>query len=106
VREIRDASYDEWKTTAEEHTDEDSPKKPAPLSSEMAAAPAFMIDEPTPAEARTTQILEKGQTVMLESPAASADYASTIQVPPPSRTTVATVPDWAVPVPEPGAAPE
>src|SRR5438270_3758928 len=45
VREFRDASYDDWKSTAEEHTDEDSPKKPAPLSSEMAAAPVFMMDE-------------------------------------------------------------
>src|SRR3954471_5127922 len=62
VREFRDASYDDWKTTAEEHTDEDSPKKPAPLSTEMAGAPAFTMDE-APSELRSTQVLEKGQTV-------------------------------------------
>ena len=97
VREFRDASYDEWKTTAEEHTDEDTLKKPAPLSSEMGAAPAFMdsVDEAPPA--RTTQVLEKGQTATLESPVAPE---STIQLPPPKPMASATVPDWAVPVAE------
>lgn len=93
VREFRDASYDEWKTTAEEHTDEDTLKKPAPLSSEMAAAPAFMdsVDEAPPV-ARTTQVLEKGQTVTLESP--------TIELPPPKPVASVSVPDWAVPAAE------
>ena len=99
MREFRDASYADWKTTAEEHTDEDTLKKPAPLSSEMGAAPAFAMDEPTPAEARSTQVLEKGQTVTLESP---ADYSATIQVAPPPRP----VPDWAVASAEPAAAAE
>jgi CheY-like chemotaxis protein len=97
LREFRDASYDEWKTTAEEHTDEDVPKKPAPLSSEMASSPAFMdsMDGAQPAQ-RTTQVLEKGQTVTLES--------STIQLPPPNPVASASsVPDWAMPTTEPAA---
>jgi CheY-like chemotaxis protein len=103
LREFRDASYDQWKTTAEEHTDDGIPKKPEPVPSEMASAPAFMVDESTPAEARSTQVLEKGQTVTLESPAVS-EYSSTIQLPPPK--TAGTVPDWAVAAPESGPAPE
>ena len=97
VREFRDASYDEWKTTAEEHTDEDTLKKPAPLSTEMAAAPAFMDSmHEEPPVARTTQVLEKGQTVAFEAPAVP-EYSSTIQLPPPKPVASASVPDWAVP---------
>src|SRR5437762_6606642 len=33
LREFRDASYDEWKSTAEEHTDDGATKKPQPLPS-------------------------------------------------------------------------
>ena len=102
LREFRDASYDEWKTKAEEHTDEDSPKKPAPLSSEMASAPAFMdsVDEAPPVP-RTTQVLEKGQTATLDSPVVPA-YSSTIQLPPAKPVASASsVPDWAMPATEP-----
>jgi hypothetical protein len=103
LREFRDASYDQWKTTAEEHTDEDVPKKPAPLSNEMASSPAFMdsMDE-VPQVPRTTQVLEKGQTVAFEAPVVP-EYASTIQLPPPKPVAGASVPDWAVPVSQPAA---
>src|SRR5207248_10570042 len=97
LREFRDASYDQWKSTAEGHLDEGAAKKPDPVPSEMAGAPAFTMDEPAaPAASRTTQVLEKGQTAMLESPVAP-EYSSTIQLPPPKAlATAATVPDWAV----------
>src|SRR5437868_1469702 len=97
LREFRDASYDQWKSTAEEHRDEGAAKKPDPVPSEMAGAPAFTMDEPAaPVASRTTQVLEKGQTAMLESPVAP-EYSSTIQLPPPKpMATAATVPDWAV----------
>lgn len=102
VREFRDASYDEWKTNAEEHTDEEPAKKPvASVPSEMAGAPAFMMEEPAatpPApEARTTQVLEKGGTAVMPTPA-DLGYSPTIHLPPPA--TAGTVPDWAVAAPE------
>src|SRR4051794_626020 len=101
LREFRDASYDEWKTTAEEHTDEQPTKKPsASVPAEMMSSPAFVMDE-APAELRSTQILEKGQTAMIEAPT-GADYAATIQVSP-AEAKAATVPDWAVTSPEPVA---
>ena len=84
LREFRDASYDQWKTTAEEHTDEEPGKKPAAsVPSEMASGPAYMMEDvpPTP-EARSTQVLEKGQTATLESP---ADYSPTIQMSPAAK---------------------
>lgn len=99
LREFRDASYDEWKTNAEEHTDEQPTKKPsASVPSEMMSAPAFGMDE-EPAELRSTQVLEKGQTVAIETP---SHYADTIQVSP-AEAKAATVPDWAVSAPEPVA---
>jgi CheY-like chemotaxis protein len=92
LREFRDASYDEWKTNAEEHTDEQPTKKPsASVPSEMMSAPAFVMEE-APAELRSTQVLEKGQTAMIDAP---TDYAATIQVSP-AEAKAATVPDWAV----------
>jgi len=104
LREFRDASYDEWKTTAEEHTDEQPTKKPsASVPSEMMSAPAFVMDE-SPTELRSTQILEKGQTAIIEAPS-GADYAATIQVSP-AEAKAATVPDWAVAAAEPTAAAE
>ena len=102
VREFRDASYDDWKSTAQEHTDEDSPKKPAPLSSEMGAAPVFMMDE-APSELRSTQILEKGQTVAMDSPAVPAS-SSNIQLPPAKpMASASAVPDWALGAGHPAA---
>ncbi|MFL6299761.1 MAG: response regulator [Terriglobales bacterium] len=93
LREFRDASYDEWKTNAEEHTDEQPTKKPsATVPSEMMSAPAFVMEE-APTELRSTQVLEKGQTVMIDAP--GADYAATIQVSA-EAAKAATVPDWAV----------
>jgi CheY-like chemotaxis protein len=108
VREFRDASYDEWKTNAEEHTDEEPAKKPAAsVPSEMAGAPAFMMEEPAatpPApEARTTQVLEKGGTAVMPTPA-DLGYSPTIHLPPPA--TAGTVPDWAVAAPESAPAAE
>jgi len=104
VREFRDASYDEWKTTAEEHTDEEQPtKKPAAsVPSDMAGAPAFMMDEAAAPveEQRSTQVLEKGQTIALEAPA-NPGYSSTVQLPP--QNPAGTVPDWAISAPEPVA---
>ena len=94
LREFRDASYDEWKTNAEEHTDEQPTKKPsASVPTEMMSAPAFVMEE-APAELRSTQILEKGQTAMIEAPVGT-DYAATIEVSP-AEAKAATVPDWAV----------
>jgi CheY-like chemotaxis protein len=101
LREFRDASYDEWKTTAEEHTDEQPTKKPsASVPTEMMSSPAFVMDE-QPTELRSTQILEKGQTAAIEAP----NYAATIQVSP-AEAKAATVPDWAVASSEPAAAAE
>src|SRR3954464_1330342 len=101
LREFRDASYDEWKTTAEEHTDEQPTKKPsASVPTEMMSAPAFVMEE-TPAELRSTQIPEKGQTAAIEAP----NYAATIQVSP-AEAKAATVPDWAVTSSEATAAAE
>src|SRR5207237_8952727 len=77
LREFRDASYDQWKSTAEEHLDEGAAKKPDPVPSDMAGAAAFTMDEPAdPVASRTTQVLEKGQTAMLERPLAP-EYCST-----------------------------
>src|SRR4051812_9133926 len=101
LREFRDASYDEWKTTAQEHTDEQPTKKPsASVPTEMMSSPAFVMDE-APAELRSTQILEKGQTAAIEAP----NYAATIQVSP-AEAKAATVPDWAVASSEPTATAE
>src|SRR5438270_6774437 len=99
LREFRDASYDEWKTNAEEHTDEQPTKKPsASVPSDMMSAPAFVMEE-APTELRSTQVLEKRQTAAIE----AADYAATIQVSP-SEAKAATVPDWAVATSGPAAA--
>src|SRR5436305_1984055 len=106
LREFRDASYDQWKSTAEEHTEEEPPKKPAAsVPSEMASGPAFMMDDATSSatpEPRATEVLEKGQTAMIEPPPA---YAATIQVSA-AEARAATVPDWAVGPSEPKTAAE
>src|SRR5262249_14131312 len=66
VRESRDASYAEWKSTAEEHSEEHtttSTKRPTTeIPAEMAAAPAFM-DVHEDESLRATQLIDQRATV-------------------------------------------